>query len=852
MRSRFVFFRRNLWLVFALVMSATAAVTRAAAQTNVTMTTWTDNAPSASPKESGAGILEELRGFRQMGSVLYVAAHPDDENTQLITYLARGRNYRTAYLSVTRGDGGQNVLGPEIESELGVIRTQELLAARRLDGGKQFFTRAIDFGFSKDYRETLSIWDKQQVIEDIVRVIRTFRPDVIITRFSPQPGGTHGHHTASAVLAEEAFKLCGDPKSFPEQLTKLQPWQPKRILQNGGGFFRGNDNQTNALRINTDGKDPVTGESFNEIAGRSRSMHKTQGFGNFAGFGGRGGGGRAETFTLLGGEPASNDIMDGVDTTWARIPGGAEIGKLAEELIAKFDPNDPAASVPALLAIRSRLIALPKQPLVEEKGRRLDSILQSCLGLEVQTTIPEAEVVPGEHMRLRHQVTLHSKIPVRWLGVRYPSVSREVKKSIELRTDEPMTLETSQLLPEKTPLSQPYWLREEPSTGMFRVADKDLIGMPENPPVFPVEQVFEVSGQTLVVRDQPYQIEAGASENQKRRRLDAIPPVTLTFTSEVNLFSPGSKRPVEVEVTSYRKDTDGNLDLELPSGWSATPSSQAFKLAKPGEHARFTFTVSAPAQATRAKITARATVHGRQFENDRIEIKYPHIPVQLLQPPAQTRVLALDLSVHAHQVGYLPGAGDKVEESLEDMGCKVTELSGADLTAEKLRGLDAVVIGVRAFNVREDLAGHMNALFDYVQNGGTVVAQYNRPNGLKTEQLAPFELRISNDRVTDETAPMTLLAPEHPAFNTPNKITSADFDGWVQERGLYFPNRWDEHFTPLVACNDPGEEPMKGGLLVAKYGSGYFVYTGLAWFRQLPDGVPGAYRFFANLISLGK
>lgn len=851
MKSRFMFHNR-LSFLSAIVISASPLAMRAA--TNVTMTSWTDNTPSAPSQaaaSTGPEILQELREFRQMGSVLYVAAHPDDENTQLITYLARGRNYRTAYLSVTRGDGGQNVLGPEIESELGVIRTQELLAARRLDGGRQFFTRAIDFGFSKDYRETLRIWDKQEVLADIVRVIRTFRPDVVITRFSPVPGGTHGHHTASAVLAVEAFKLSGDPKAFPEQLSMLQPWQPKRILQNGGGFFRGGENQTNAVHINADGKDPVTGESFNEIAGRSRSMHKTQGFGNFAGFGGRGGG-RAETFTLLGGEPASNDIMDGVDTTWARVPGGAEIGELADKAIAKFDPANPAASVPALLEMRSQLAKLPKEPLVEEKAHRLDSVLQSCVGLEVQTVIPEAEVVPGERMRLRHQVTLHSKIPVRWLGVRYPSVSRDVKKSLDLRTDEPMILETSQVLPENTPLTQPYWLREEPTTGMFRVADQKLIGRPENPPVFPVEQVFEVGGQTLVLPDQPYQIEAGASENQKRRRLDAIPPVTLKFGSEVNLFAPGSTRPVEVEVTSYRKDTDGNLDLELPSGWTATPSSQTFRLAKAGEQARFTFNVSAPSSPTRAKLTARATVHGRPFENDRIEIKYAHIPVQLLQPPAQTTVLALDLAVKAHQVGYLPGAGDRVAESLQDMGCKVTELKGADLTPEKLRSLDAVVIGVRAFNVRDDLSGHMTALFDYVQNGGTVIAQYNRPNGLKTEQLAPFELRISNDRVTDETAPVTLLAPWHPALNLPNKITSTDFEGWVQERGLYFPNQWDEHFTPLLACNDPGEQPMKGGLLVAKYGSGYFIYTGLAWFRQLPDGVPGAYRFFANLISLGK
>jgi LmbE family N-acetylglucosaminyl deacetylase len=332
--------------------------------------------------------LQDLHGFREMGSVLYVAAHPDDENTELIAYLSCGRNYRTAYLSLTRGDGGQNVLGPEFGEELGVIRTEELLAARHIDGGRQFFSRAFDFGYSKDYRETLRIWDRQQVLSDVVRVIREFRPDVVITRFSPVPGGTHGHHTASTVLALEAFKLAGDYKAFPEQLDTLTPWQPKRILWNSGGFQRGGG-ETNLIRIDVSGKDSVSGESFSEIAARSRAMHKTQGFDNFRGFGG--GGARSESFALLGGEPATNDILDGVDTTWNRVPGGAEIGRLTDAVIAKFNLQDPAASVPALLEIKKHLAALANDdPLVDEKRWKLDHIIQECLGLTVETTIPQA------------------------------------------------------------------------------------------------------------------------------------------------------------------------------------------------------------------------------------------------------------------------------------------------------------------------------------------------------------------------------------------------------------------------------------------------------------------------------
>ncbi len=806
-------------------------------------------APTPSPV-----ILQELHGFREMGSVLYVAAHPDDENTELIAYLSRGRNYRTAYLSLTRGDGGQNVLGPEFGVELGVARTEELLAARRIDGGQQFFSRAFDFGFSKDYRETLRIWDRQQVLSDNVRVIREFRPDVVITRFSLIPGGTHGHHTASTMLALEAFKLAGDPKAFPEQLDTLTPWQPKRILWNVGGFQQRETNGARLVRIDAGGTDPVSGESFAEIAARSRSMHKTQGFGNFTGFGG-GSGPRFESFQLLAGEPATNDILDGVDTTWGRVPGGAEIGKLTDEVITQFNPQDPAASVPALLEIKKQLATLATgDPVVDEKRRQLDHIIQECLGLTVETVIPDAEVVPGETMQLRHTVLVQSGIvPVRWKAVRYPGITNQISEEVDLHPGQAVTNETSQTLPADAPLNQPYWLREDHTTGMFRVADQNLIGRPENPPAFPVEQVFEVGGQTLIIPDQPVQITTNSTGAERRRRLDVIPPVSLKFASEVRLFAPGDKRAVEVEVTAFRAGAAGTLQLDVPDGWKVKPANQSFRFKAVGEQARLKFNVTAPAQPTTAEITAVAEINGTRYSNKRVVINYPHIPRLLLQPPARLKAVCLNLAIRGHNVGYLPGAGDSVAQSLEEMGCQVTTLTGADLTPEKLKAFDAVVIGIRAFNVRTDLVSQLPALFAYVEAGGNVIEQYNRPGrDLKTDQLTPYSLHLSSDRVTDETAPMTFLAPEHPALNTPNKIAAADFEGWIQERGIYYPDRWDEHFTPILACSDPGEAPLKGGLLIARYGKGYFVYTGLVFFRQLPDGVPGAYRLFANLVSLGK
>ena len=795
-------------------------------------------------------ILQELRGFREMGSVLFVAAHPDDENTQLIACLARGHSYRTAYLSLTRGDGGQNVLGPEFGEELGVIRTQELLAARRIDGGQQFFTRAIDFGFSKDYRETLSIWDRDGVLCDIVRVIREFRPDVMISRFSTQPGGTHGHHTASAVLAFEAYKLAGDPKAFADQLRGLAPWQPKRILCNVGGFQRASGGESNLLRIDIGGNDPVTGESFGEIAARSRSMHRTQGFGNFRGF--AGGGTRMESFQVLAGEPADKDILDGVDTTWGRVPGGGEIGRLSEEAIAHFNPQDPSASVPTLLKMRSLLAALPADPVLDEKRKQLDRILQDCLGLSVETVAAEAEVVPGEQLNLRHTAVIRSSVPVRWVAIRYPLVPRVARREIELRSGQEAVWETALALPADTPLTQPYWLRQEHTTGMYRVEDPALIGRPENPPAFPVENVFEVGGQTLVIPDEPVQVTHDAAKGVTRRKLDVIAPVTLSFESEVRLFAPGAGRRVNVGITAFRAGLAGTVRLDVPAGWSVTHSVQPFHLDVAGARTRLEFNVISPAKPSTGRIAALAQLHGARYASRRVVIDYDPIPPQVLQPPASVKAVSLDLSIRGRRVGYVPGAGDSVPESLDQMGYSVTTLALSDLVPERLRDFDAVVIGIRAFNVRKDLASHLPELFAYVEAGGNLIEQYNNPNGLQTNQLAPFQLRLSQERVTDETAAVTFLAPDHPVLTTPNKITSADFEGWVQERGLYFPNQWDEHFTAILACSDPGEAPLRGGLLVAKSGKGYFVYTSLAWFRQLPAGVPGAYRLFANLVSLGK
>lgn len=808
-------------------------------------------AATAPSPRSGGDLLQELRSFRELGRVLYVAAHPDDENTRLIAHLAHHRGVATAYLSLTRGDGGQNLLGPELGEELGVIRTQELLAARRLDGARQYFTRAVDFGFSKSSEETLALWDRQQVLADMVRVIRTFRPDVMVSRFAlpASGGGGHGQHTASAVLALEAFALAGDGAAFRDELAGLAPWQPKRIVWNGynfGGSTPPAPGTPGVFTLEVGGYDPLSGESPGEIAALSRTMHRSQGMGSI---GSRGA--SSEWFQHLAGEPATAGLLDGVDTTWNRIPGGAEVACLAEQAFDQFDARRPAASVPLLLEIRLRLAGISLDPVVAEKRSQLDRILAACLGLYWETVVDRAEVVPGESLKLRHEVIARAGVPVRWVAVRYPVVNTEEAVGLDLQANQPTRRELAPVLPAGTAPSQPYWLRRPGTPGMFAVEEPALIGTAEDPPVFPVEQVFEVGGQRLVLADEPVQVLRDPLRGEIRRPLIAIPPVSLAYGDALALLAPGATREVVVEVTAARAAA-GELRLEVPAGWTVAPASQAFKLGQPEAKAPLVFAVTAPNRPATAAIVAVAAVEGRDYRSGRRTISYDHLPPLLLQPVARLKAVSFELAVRARKVGYLSGAGDEIAACLVRMGCAVTALAEPDLTAERLREFDAVVLGVRAFNTRAGLTPQLPNLAAYVEQGGTVVALYNRPEGGRTIEVAPFPVKVSGERVTDENAVVTLLAPEHPALLGPNRIVAADFENWVQERGAYFPNQWDERFVALLACGDPGEAAKTGGLLVAAHGRGHYVYTSLAFFRQLPDGVPGAYRLFGNLLSLSK
>lgn len=796
--------------------------------------------------QPASGILQDLRNLQQMGSVLLVAAHPDDENTQLLAHFAHGRGFRTAYLSITRGEGGQNLIGPELGDYLGVIRTHELLAARRIDGARQFFTRARDFGYSKNFEEALQIWGREQTLGDVVRIIRTFKPDVIITRFSPEPGGTHGHHTASAVLALEAFRLAGDPNSFPDQLDELEPWQPIRIVWNA--FRRGESEPLppgETVRMNVGGYSPILGQSYGELAARSRTQHKSQGFGSVASRESR-----YEYFQLLDGQPFVDDLFDGIDTTWSRIPNGAAIGDRIAAIIEDFNPLDPSSSIPALLELRKAMSGMNDNYLIPERLQILDRIITASLGLYVESTVPSPEAVPGEEIALQHTTIVRSRHPVRWTSVTYPLTGETVDVGLDLTPFSVSSKSARTTLPPDTPVTHPFWLVERGSEGSNVVADPSLLTLPVNPPAFPVVFTFEVGGQTLTIENEPVQVSRDPVEGEFRLPLHVVSPVTLSFERDVELFHPGEVRDVTVKIVPARDDVEGSVSLTLPPGWTAVPEKHEFNDTRAGMPIELVFTITPPTQTSRAEIKPVATIDGIRFGNDRVEINYDHIPRLLLQPQAKLIAVSTDLKIDGQRIGYVHGAGDLVPESLTQMGYQVTLLTGAALTPARLKEFDAIVFGVRAFNTRTDLESRMDNLFDYVENGGTVIIQYNTAGDLQIDRFTPFDLTLSRDRVTDESSPVTILQPDHPAMNYPNRISEADFEGWIQERGLYFPSRWDDGFVPLLSTHDPGESPLDGGLLVAKYGDGHFVYTGYSWFRQLPHGVPGAYRLFANLLSL--
>ncbi|TGE16787.1 PIG-L family deacetylase [Hymenobacter elongatus] len=839
------------------------------------------DAHAQAPKTySASEILLGLKKLNVLGSVLYVAAHPDDENTRLIAYLANGRLLETGYLSCTRGDGGQNLIGPELREQLGVIRTQELLAARRIDGGRQFFTRANDFGFSKTAEETFTIWDKEQVLADMVWVIRQRRPDVLITRFPPDARAGHGHHTASAMLAAEAFDAAGDPKRFPEQLKYVQPWQPKRLFWNTGSFFvKAGENMDGYLNLDAGGYNPLLGQSYGEIAARSRSQHKSQGFGSSATRGEA-----LEYFQLVKGEKATTDLFDGVDMSWNRVPGGVAVGKLVDEVIRKYDAGNPSASVAGLLKVREMLEKLPKEAAFwdSEKQEGINELIYACLGLNLAAVAQEPTATPDGKLDIAIEALNRSSVPVKlkWLEVpaidyNFQTVGNMAKQNIDvqLESSKPFLKKASITIPAKQSVSQPYWLRQTGTIGMYKVPEVvenfswpehphkgerierwTVLGSPENLPINQVLFTIEAAGATLYYTKPLQYKSTDPVEGEKYRPLTVVPPVAVNIGGHAYVFADNLPKTIPVTLRAGKAGVKGSVALTLPAGWKAELASIPFDLANKDAEQTVQFRVQPGPGAAEGKTELRAvaTVDGQAYSRGYQVIAYNHIPTQILFPEAVAPLVKLDLKRKGQEIGYLMGAGDDVPDALRQIGYNVTLLKPEDISPDYLRRFDAVVLGIRAYNTIGQLKGLQPNLLKYVENGGNVVVQYVVSRGTVLPEIGPYPMKLSNDRVTVENAAITFLNPKQPLLNTPNKITSQDFEGWQQEQGLYYPSSWDPKYQTVISSHDPGEPAKESAILVADYGKGHYIYTGLSLFRELPAGVPGAYRLLTNMVSLGK
>ncbi|MGS2741100.1 PIG-L family deacetylase [Sinomicrobium sp. M5D2P17] len=803
---------------------------------------------------SSSDIYHAIQKLNFLGSALYLAAHPDDENTRMISYLSNEVHARTAYLSLTRGDGGQNLIGTELRELLGVIRTEELLAARRIDGGEQMFSRANDFGFSKHPDETLSIWNKDSVLADVVLAIRKFRPDVIINRFDHRsPGTTHGHHTTSAMLSVEAFELTGDKKIYPEQLEQLETWQPRRLFFNTSWWFYGseekfrNANKGNLIEMDLGGYYPVIGKSNGEIAAQSRSQHRSQGFGSTASRGSE-----TEYLELLKGDkPENNNLFSGINTTWSRIDGTEEIAKLLKSVEHHFNFKNPAEHVPQLVKAYNLIQKLDDTYWKAVKTKEIKEIIQACAGLYLEVTATDPQATPGSKIKLSIEAINRGNTNVELQSVKILPSGAVKKIATKLGTNEKNGFELETTIPDAKKYTTPYWLMCKGTLGMYH-AKPEFIGLPETPVILTADFHMAMDGTVIDFQKDIVYKHTDPAKGELYHPFEILPPVTATITNKVNIFANGPKG-IPVKVRAIREGVNGTISLEAPKGWKVVPESHPLQTTAKGEEKTVIFQVTPSEKESEGLIKPVVRINGETYDRELVEINYDHIPTQSVLLPSEAKVVRLNIERAGKSVGYIAGAGDKIPESLRQIGYRVTLLDVNSLSASALADYDAIVIGIRAYNVSEALYTRQPVLLNYVKEGGTLIVQYNTVGrGTPLNVMPPYSLHLSRDRVTDENASVKFLAEDHPVLNFPNKITAADFEGWVQERGLYFPNQWDTKYTALLAMHDKGENAKEGSLLVAPYGKGYYIYTGLSFFRELPAGVPGAFKLFANMLSVGK
>ena len=805
---------------------------------------------------NSSDIYEAVQKLNVLGSVLYIAAHPDDENTRLISYMSNEVKARTAYLSLTRGDGGQNLIGPEIRELLGVIRTQELLEARRVDGGEQRFTRANDFGYSKHPDETLEIWNKDEVLADVVWAIREFKPDVIINRFDHRRAGqTHGHHTSSAMLSLEAFELANDASKYSSQLELTETWQPKRLFYNTSWWRYGSQaefdkiDKTNMINFDIGVYYPSKGMSNNELASLASSQHLCQGFGRLSTRGSQ-----QEYIEFLKGDPlnGSDDVFYGIDTSWNRIEGGQGIETIMSSIENNFDFVNPSSHLPQLLEAYKLLQNVKDEHWKTVKTKELKTIIEACAGLYLEVSANNPHASPNSEVGLKMEVLNRSNSKISLVSYNLSTLQKGISKSMELPTNQRLNFEEGITIPNNTNYTAPYWLNTQSSLGMYNVKDQNLIGLPETPRSVFVDFNLIIEGTPITITKPIIYRYSKPDKGELYRPFEIIPIVSASLSDEVFIFENDQQKEIEVTVKAGKNNIQGFVQMAYPNDWSVFPEKQKVEITNKGDIQKVVFTVIPPKNQSEGLITPMVNIDGEFYTNELIEIDYAHIPFQTVLMPSESKVVRLDIKKRGNNIGYIEGAGDVVPESLRQIGYNVTIIEPDQISPENLSNFDAIVVGIRAYNIVEELKFKQKFLLDYVKDGGNLIVQYNTNRGIKVDNLAPYELQLSRDRVTDENATVKILEPDHPILNFPNKITDKDFEGWAQERGLYFPDKWSKEFTPLLASNDKGESLKKGSLLVTKYGKGNYIYTGLSFFREFPAGVSGAFRIFANLLSAEK
>ncbi len=797
-------------------------------------------------------IYQKLQKLAFLGKVMYVAAHPDDENTNVISHFANHVHATTAYLSLTRGDGGQNLIGPQLREALGVIRTQELLAARAVDGGEQWFTRANDFGYSKNPKETFTFWEKDKLLHDVVWAFRKFKPDIIINRFDHRtPGTTHGHHTTSAMISVNAFDIVADVTKFPEQLKYTSIHQPKSIYLNKSSWFFKNKKDfeasvTQDISIDIGNYYPSLGQSNTEIAALSRSQHKSQGFGTLSSRGER-----KEYFELIKGKKSTTDFFEGIDTTWKRTKGGAIVAEMLSELLADFNFTNSSANVTELLKIHKKITQLEDSYWKNEKLPLLETIITDCLGLYLNAYTNTAKITPVDSLKINIEAVNRSTYPVTLNGAYFNS--KQLGDTKRLTNNNVYTHQAIVTFPNKK-YTTPYYLIKEYSTGMYSVTNKTNIGLPETPTPFSVTFELNVDGY-IIKQKKPIQYKyRDRVAGEVYEPLFNVPEINVRPEKDLVLFPKQNEKEINVFLLAENKDQNGTLSIDVPDNWIIQPEKIDFSITK-GNEQSFSFKVIPPLDNANAiaKITA-ITTNGNSHSNFAEHINYNHIPKQQIIHKSEVRLINFSVSTGNKKIAYIQGAGDSVDTNLSQLGLEITTINAADFYTTDLSGFDVIILGIRALNKFPQLLSNKDKFHDFADAGGTVIVQYTtkpyRGNVAPTNNFFPYTFTLSRKRVTDENANVTFLAPKHQVLNSPNKITSDDFDHWVQERGLYFPDQWGKEFTPILGMHDIDEPETKGSLLVSNYGKGHFVYTGISFFRELPKGVTGAYKLLVNIINL--